>query len=106
MLMVMKCRLKVRGVMPYYFFAQLRDTLELTFNRFEGLGRTVYVPCPGHDGNSCSHFSRLNHLEKRLEKVPPRSHIECPESENLDEVDVMQMLFGLSFAPENMRLVE
>lgn len=98
--------LKVRGVMPYYFFAQLRDTLELTFNRFEGLGRTVYVPCPGHDEHGCPHFFRLKHLEKRLEKVPPKFHIECPESANLEEVDVMKMLFGLSFAPENMRLVE
>ncbi len=96
--------LKVRGPMPYYFFAQLRDTLELTLNRFEGLGRTVSVPCPGHNGLSCSHhFNLKHHLEQRLLVTPPRNTIECPVA--MESVSVIKMLFGLSFAPDNIPLV-
>ncbi len=96
--------LRVKGEMPYYFFAQLRDTLELTFGRFEGLERTTSVPCPGHNGNSCKHLFELNQLQKRLSVNPPRLTIECPEE--LKDIDVMRMIFGLSFAPANEQLAE
>ncbi len=96
--------LHVKGAMPYYFFSQLRDTLELTYNRFEGLKVTTNVPCPGHNGRKCNHFFDLRQLEKRLSIKSPKATIECPES--MEEVNVMQMLFGISFAPENNALVE
>jgi internalin A len=96
--------LRVKGVNPYYFFAQLRDTLELTFNRFEGLSKPAYVPCPGHRGQACTHFFELKQLEKRLSIMPPKNTIECPEG--LLDIDVMKLIFGLSFAPNNQFLVE
>ncbi|PWB21854.1 COR domain-containing protein, partial [Flavobacterium sp. HTF] len=96
--------LRVKGEIPYYFFAQLRDTLELTFNRFEGLKRPAFVPCPGHNGVPCSHFFELTQLEKRLSLETPRQFIECPEA--LEDVNVMKLIFGLSFAPTNEILVE
>jgi small GTP-binding protein len=96
--------LRVKGETPYYFFAQLRDTLELTFNRFEGLKRPAFVPCPGHNGVPCSHFFELTQLEKRLSLETPRQFIECPEA--LEDVNVMKLIFGLSFAPTNEILVE
>jgi small GTP-binding protein len=100
--------LRVKGIMPYYFFALLRDTLELTFNRFEGLRRTVKVPCPGHNGKACTHFFELEDLERKLKRKPPKFTIECPKaSGDVDEnVEIMKMLFGLSYAPENLALVE
>jgi small GTP-binding protein len=96
--------LRVKGEMPYYFFAQLRDTLELTFNRFEGLKRPAFVPCPGHNGKTCSHLFELKQLEKRLSIETPKQFIECPEE--LEDVGVMKLIFGLSFAPNNEILVE
>lgn len=96
--------LHVRGPMPHYFFAQLRDTLEFTFSRFEGLKYTVYIPCPGHGDEPCDHFFDLKkHLEKRLTLQPPKTTIECPIK--MEDVDVSQMLFGISFAPHNIPLV-
>jgi small GTP-binding protein len=98
--------LKVKGIMPYYFFALLRDTLELTFNRFEGLKRTARVPCPGHNNNPCSHLFNLEHLERKLTKTPPKFTIECPMATEDEDVEIMKMLFGLSYAPGNLVLVE
>jgi GTPase SAR1 family protein len=100
--------LRVKGIMPYYFFALLRDTLELTFNRFEGLKRITKVPCPGHNGRPCIHFFELADLEGKLKRKPPKFIIECPKApHDADEnVEIMKMLFGLSYAPENLALVE
>lgn len=98
--------LKVKGIMPYYFFALLRDTLELTFNRFEGLKRTARVPCPGHNDKPCSHLFNLEHLEKRLTAKPPKFTIQCPMATEDEDVEIMKMLFGLSYAPGNLALVE
>jgi small GTP-binding protein len=100
--------LRVKGIMPYYFSVLLRDTLEFTFNRFEGLKRTAKVPCPGHKGNPCPHFFELNDLERKLKRKPPKFTIECPKApEDVEEdVDVMKMLFGLSYAPGNQYLVD
>lgn len=100
--------LKVKGIMPYYFFALLRDTLELTFNRFEGLRRRAKVPCPGHNGKPCSHLFDLEDLERQLRRIPPKFTMECPKApEDADiDVEIMKMLFGLSYAPENMTMVD
>lgn len=98
--------LKVRGIMPYYFFALLRDTLELTFNRFEGLKRITKVPCPGHKEAPCSHFFELEDIEKRIASIPPKLTIQCPKASEDEDVEIMEMLFGLSYAPGNPSLVE
>lgn len=100
--------LRVKGIMPYYFFALLRDTLELTFNRFEGLRRITKVPCPGHNGEPCIHFFELGDLEGKLKRKPPKFTIECPKAPGdvYENVEIMKMLFGLSYAPENLALVE
>ncbi len=98
--------LKVKGIMPYYFFALLRDTLELTFNRFVGLKRIARVPCPGHNDKSCSHLFKLENLERKLTKTPPKFTIECPMATEDEDVEIMKMLFGLSYAPGNLALVE
>jgi hypothetical protein len=92
--------------MPYYFFALLRDTLELTFNRFEGLKRTTRVPCPGHNSKPCSYLFNLEHLERRLTAEPPKFTIQCPMATEDEDVEIMKMLFGLSYAPGNLALVE
>lgn len=96
--------LKVRGDFPHYFFAQLRDTLELTFKRFKGLEVKTYVPCIGHNKNGCNYFFDLKQLEKRLILNKPKITIECPEA--IEQVDVLKMLFGLSFAPSNTMVTE
>lgn len=98
--------LKVKGIMPYYFFALLRDTLELTFNRFEGLKRTAKVPCPGHNNKPCAHLFNLEHMERRLTGSPPKFTIQCPLATEDEDVEIMKMLFGLSYAPGNLALVE
>lgn len=98
--------LKVKGIMPYYFFALLRDILELTFNRFEGLKRTARVPCPGHKGKSCSNLFNLEDLERRLTGTPPKFTIQCHKATEDENVKIMKMLFGLSYAPGNLPLVE
>jgi internalin A len=98
--------LKVKGIMPYYFFALLRDTLELTFNRFEGLRRVAKVPCPGHNNKPCAHLFNLEHLERRLTGTPPKFTIQCPMATEDEDVEIMKMLFGLSYAPGNLALVE
>lgn len=98
--------LKVKGIMPYYFLALLRDTLELTFNRFKGLIRKTKVPCPGHNGKPCTYFFDLEDLEEKLTKKAPEFTIKCPKAtENID-VEIMKMLFGLSYEPKNQTLVE
>jgi hypothetical protein len=55
---------------------------------------TRLVPCPGHDGEPCTHEFKYEQLQKRLDRDPPLVTIECPEA--AAEVDVRKMLFGLS----------
>lgn len=86
-------RLTVRGPAPQDFFALLRDGLELTLRRFEGLEVTRLVPCPGHDEKPCDHEFDYEHLKKRIERTPPKNEIECPQGE--DNVFVPRMLYGL-----------
>ena len=102
--------LKVRGNNPYYFFTLLRDTLELTFNKFVGLRYTISVPCPGHEGMPCAHYFDLRQLEGRLSRENPKEEIECPEGEangfNDVNINVYSLILGLSFAPRNSKLVD
>ncbi|MCP4668964.1 MAG: GTPase [Deltaproteobacteria bacterium] len=86
-------QLTVRGPRPQNFFALLRDGLDLTLNRFPGLKVERLIPCPGHEGESCSHEFKYGQLLNRLERKPPGFRIECPESS--DYIDVPLLLFGL-----------
>ncbi len=86
-------QLAVRGPSPHNFFALLKDGIELTLNRFPGLRVDRRIPCPGHDGQPCSHEFDYNQLVKRLQK---KSHIECLES--MEDVSVVRLLFGVHWA--------
>jgi small GTP-binding protein len=85
--------LLVRGPTPQNFFALLKDGIEVTLSRFPGLKIDRMIPCPGHDGQPCSHEFKYEQLEKRLAMKPPRYQVECPEA--LEFVDVRTLLFGL-----------
>lgn len=100
--------LKVRGQMPYYFFALLRDAIELTLSRFSGLKTNISIPCWGHGGTPCTHFFDLKQLEGRLIAHKPRPIIECPVGamSGAEDLDVPKLLFGLSFAPGDTKLTE
>jgi internalin A len=90
--------LSVRGPAPHGFFTLLRDGLELTLARFPGLKVERFIPCPGHGGMPCTHEFKFEQLQNRLERK--RFNVECPEAAGSDiedpEVDVREMLFGLS----------
>jgi small GTP-binding protein len=94
--------LNVRGPAPQNFFALLRDGLELTFNRFPGLGITRKVPCRGHDEKPCEYEFDLAHLEKRLERG--KATIECNLSG--EDVDVARLLYGIDRDTTQQRLEE
>ncbi len=87
--------LAVRGPYPHNFFALLRDGLELTLARFEGLRDAIQrtVPCPGHDGEDCPFRFDYRHLERALERDPPAEEIQCQES--LELVSVPGLMYGL-----------
>jgi hypothetical protein len=51
------------------------------------------IPCPGHEGESCSHEFKYEQLLNRLERTPPKYQIECPEKSKF--IDVRFLLFGL-----------
>lgn len=86
--------LTVRGPVPHNFLTLMRDGLDVTFDRFEGLDVRRVVPCPGHNGESCSHEFDLRTVEKALERN--REKIECPAT--LEEVLVSQLAFGVKLA--------
>ena len=84
-------QLSVRGPYPQQMFYILRDGLEYTLARYPGLHIGRKVPCPGHEGQSCTHEFELEHLTMRLDRK--RLEIECPKS--LEMVSVPKLLFGL-----------
>ncbi len=94
--------LTVRGPAPQNFFALLRDGLELTFNRFPGLGITRKVPCCGHDDQPCPHEFDLKHLERAL--AAGVDEIQCPEI--FQPVPVAKLLFGIDRDTTQQRLDE
>ncbi len=96
--------LKVKGSSPEFFSAILRDTLEYTLDRFEGLKKTIKIPCPGHAGNKCTHKFKLEHLQKRLQHKPSIDTIECPEG--MEQVSVPKMMYGISTAPRGTDISE
>jgi len=73
-------QLTVRGPNPQNFFALLKDGIEVTLRRFPGLKIDRLIPCPGHDGEPCSHEFNYAHLQRAIEKEPPVLQIQCPAS--------------------------
>lgn len=90
--------LSVRGPVPQNFFALMRDGFELTLARFPGLEikSVIPCPCPGEDGNGCTHEFDYTLLVKRLNKKPL---IECPVS--LQELSVLDLLFGIDWSTKD-----
>jgi len=86
-------QLTVRGPTPYNFFALLKDGIEVTLRRFPGLKIDRLIPCPGHNGEPCSHEFNYAHLQKAIERDPPVQEIQCPVS--FEPVSVPGLLFGL-----------
>ena len=90
--------LSVRGPYPANFFALLRDGLELTLDRFPGLGKKRTVPCPGHNGQPCDHEFDLEDLLRRRKPL-----IECPRAE--EDVSVAQLLYGVHWEKVTLETV-
>ena len=84
-------RLIVHGPQPHNFFTLLRDGLELTLGRFPGLEIEYLVPCPGLEGEVCSHRFKFEHLTKFFDKGIPT--ILCPEC--LEDIPVTELIFGM-----------
>jgi GTPase SAR1 family protein len=86
--------LRVRGTAPQNFQALLRDGLEFTLNRFEGLGVRRWIPCPcREDGEPCGFEFELARVEKALAQTPPVESLQCQES--YQNVPISKLLFGI-----------
>jgi GTPase SAR1 family protein len=94
----------VRGPNPHSFFELLRDGLEVTLARFEGLKNQIVrtIPCPDPSKTGCRSRFRLADLEKRLELDPPKSTVECQSC--IRDVSVTELLFGISQTTEQLVL--
>ena len=66
----------------------------MTLHRVPGLRIDRRIPCPGHDGEPCSHEFKYEQLVRRLEMTPLRFQVECPEASK--DLDVRTLLFGLA----------
>ncbi|MEM1370308.1 MAG: COR domain-containing protein, partial [Cyanobacteria bacterium P01_H01_bin.15] len=91
-------QLSVRGPAPYSFFNLLRDGIEVTFARYPGLNIKRTLPCPDPLQEDCLNEFTFANLAKRLERIPPRKTIECPNC--LEDISVPQLLFGLHSSTE------
>jgi len=88
--------LSVRGPNPQSFFTLLRDGIEVTLARFPGLRPRRFVPCPGHDGESCSHNFELVDLERARDRDPPVLEVQCPKS--FENMSIAAMLYGIHWS--------
>jgi len=93
-------QLTVRGPNPPNFFALLKDGIEVTLGRFQGLKIERKIPCLGHQGQACPHEFKYDQLLKRYEIN--RLTIECPET--LEEVSVPQLLYGWDWRTQELVL--
>jgi len=91
--------LTVRGANPQNFFTLLKDGIEVTLRRFPGLQIERLMPCPGHNGEPCSHAFDYRHLQARIERVPPKLEIECPVA--MENVSVSELLYGLHWQTQS-----
>ena len=97
--------LKVRGPAPHSFFSLMRDGLDVTFDRFEGLGVKRVIPCPGHNSKPCDHEFDLRHVERQIARK--NDIIDCPITEHDDyEIAVQQLAFGVKLVGANVSIIE
>jgi small GTP-binding protein len=96
-----RLELAVRGFFPHYFFAVLRDGLELTLQRFPGLQIKRKVPCL-HNGQPCPNHYQFDYayLEKAVKKN--KMTVECQET--LENVSVAGLLFGWDWRTQDILL--
>jgi internalin A len=83
--------LTVCGPSPNNFFVLLRDGLEVTLNRYQGLQIKRLIRCPGHNGKECPYEFEYEYLQKLIEKN--RFAAECKKT--LEEVPITELLFGM-----------
>lgn len=83
--------LAVRGPSPATFFAVLNDGLNFTLDRYPGLSIKRMVPC--NCAPSCTELYEYEDLQRRLERTPPRTEIECRKSGA--DVYVPRLLLGI-----------
>jgi internalin A len=88
--------LAVRGPSPAAFFSVLDDGLNMTLDRFPGLGVTRQVPCPCQNSNDspCAELFDYDDLCSRLVRTPPCHEIECHKSGEF--VSVPRLVLGLT----------
>lgn len=91
--------LTVRGPAPASFCAVLTDGINFTLDRYPGLNVTRTVPCPcasAADGDEepCTGHFDYEHLQSRLNRIPPRYDIECLVTGRI--VYVPLLLLGLA----------
>ncbi len=84
-------QLTVRGATPQNFFALLRDGIELTLNRFQGLQVKRFIPCSAAGCQRGSQDFDEQTLQKRYEIN--RLSLECPQC--AEDISVIKLLFGL-----------
>jgi hypothetical protein len=90
-----KVTLSVRGPFPSNFFSLLKDGLEYSLKKYKGLDIKRRIPCPGHDGESCSHQFEYHHITGALEREEVITEVQCPVG--YKEVSTLGLLFGLHF---------
>jgi len=83
--------LAVRGPSPAAFFAVLNEGLNVTLDRYPGLSIKRMVPCSCEQG--CTELYEYEDLQRRMERTPPRTEIECRKSG--DDVYVPLLLLGI-----------
>jgi len=83
--------LAVRGPSPAAFFAVLNEGLNVTLDRYPGLSIKRMVPCTCEPG--CTELYEYEDLQRRMERTPPRTEIECRKSGN--DVYVPLLLLGI-----------
>lgn len=83
--------LAVRGPSPATFFAVLNEGLNVTLDRYPGLSIKRMVPCDCSAG--CTELYEYEDLQRRLERTPPRTEIECRKSGA--DVYVPRLLLGI-----------
>lgn len=93
---------RVRGPHPQQLFFVLKEGMDLTLNRFPGLRIQRFIPCPGHDGEPCSHEFNHDLLISAAERDWPG--IQCPE--NGENIPLASLLFGLHHATTEKVLLE
>jgi internalin A len=94
--------LAVRGTTPYSFFTLLRDGIDVTLDRFEGLEVKRMIPCPGHEGELCSYEFDLHAVERALSKKIEL--LQCQVT--LEDVEVSKLLFGVRWRNAQEQVLE